>query len=49
MVDIGRREFWLLAVLAAAVLWIGIWPAPIVDVMHVSVADMLRVAARSKL
>ncbi|HET8875482.1 MAG TPA: NADH-quinone oxidoreductase subunit M [Casimicrobiaceae bacterium] len=49
MIDIGRREFWLLAVFAAAVLWIGIWPAPLVDVMHVSVADLLRVAARSKL
>jgi NADH-quinone oxidoreductase subunit M len=49
MVDIGRREFWLLAVLAAAVLWIGIWPAPLVDVMHVSVADLLTVVSRSKL
>ncbi|HLW12364.1 MAG TPA: NADH-quinone oxidoreductase subunit M [Casimicrobiaceae bacterium] len=49
MVDIGRREFWLLAVFAAAVLWIGIWPKPFVDIMHVSVADLLQVVARSKL
>jgi NADH-quinone oxidoreductase subunit M len=49
MIDIGHREFWLLAVFAAAVLWIGIWPAPLVDVMHVSVADLLQVVARSKL
>ena len=49
MLDIGRREFWLLAVFAAAVLWIGIWPKPFVDVMHVSVADLLQVVARSKL
>ena len=49
LTDVGRREFWLLAVFAAAVLWIGIWPAPLVDVMHVSVADLLQVVARSKL
>jgi NADH-quinone oxidoreductase subunit M len=49
MLDIGCREFWLLAVLAVAVLWIGIWPAPLVDVMHVSVADLLTVVSRSKL
>jgi NADH-quinone oxidoreductase subunit M len=49
MIDIGRREFWLLAVIAAFVLWIGIWPKPVIDVMHVSVADLLQVVARSKL
>jgi NADH-quinone oxidoreductase subunit M len=49
MVDIGSREFWLLAVLAAAVLGIGIWPKPVIDVMHVSVTDLLTVVARSKL
>jgi NADH-quinone oxidoreductase subunit M len=49
MLDIDRREFWLLAVLAAAVLGIGIWPRPLIDVMHVSVADLLQVVARSKL
>ena len=49
MLDIGRREFWLLAVFAAAVLGIGIWPRPLIDVMHVSVADLLQVVARSKL
>jgi NADH-quinone oxidoreductase subunit M len=49
MVDIGSREFWLLAVLAAAVLGIGLWPKPVIDVMHVSIADLLTVVARSKL
>jgi NADH-quinone oxidoreductase subunit M len=49
MVDIGSREFWLLAVLAAAVLGIGIWPKPVIDVIHVSVTDLLTVVARSKL
>ena len=49
LTDIGRREFWLLGVVAAAVLAMGIWPKPLIDVMHVSVADLLQVVARSKL
>ena len=49
LVDIGRREFWLLAVVAAAVLLMGVWPRPFIDVMHASVADLLQVVARSKL
>jgi len=49
MKDIGRREFWLLGVLAAAVLWLGIYPKPFIDIMHVSVADLLTHVARSKL
>jgi len=49
LTDIGRREFWLLGVIAAAVLLIGVWPKPFIDVMHVSVADLLQVVARSKL
>ncbi len=49
LTDIGRREFWLLGVLALAVLGMGIWPKPLIDVMHVSVVDLLQVVARSKL
>jgi len=49
LVDIGRREFWLLGVVAAAVLVMGVWPKPFIDVMHTSVADLLQVVARSKL
>jgi len=47
--DIGRREFWLLGVVAAAVLVMGVWPRPFIDVMHTSVADLLALVARSKL
>jgi NADH-quinone oxidoreductase subunit M len=49
LTDVNRREFWLLAVLAALVLWLGVWPRPFVDVMHASVADLLAHVARSKL
>jgi len=49
LADLNRREFWLLGVLAAAVLVLGVWPKPFVDVMHVSVTDLLAHVARSKL
>jgi NADH-quinone oxidoreductase subunit M len=49
LTDLSRREFWLLASVAALVLWLGIWPRPFVDVMHTSVADLLAHVARSKL
>jgi NADH-quinone oxidoreductase subunit M len=47
--DINRREFWMLAVLALAVLWMGLYPKPFTDVMHVSVTELLRHVALSKL
>jgi NADH-quinone oxidoreductase subunit M len=49
LADVSRREFWLLAVVAVAVLAMGIWPKPFVDVMHVSVIDLLAHVAKSKL
>jgi NADH-quinone oxidoreductase subunit M len=49
MKDIGSREFWMLMVLAIAVLWIGLWPRPVLDVMHASVNDFVVNVARSKL
>ena len=49
LADVNRREFWLLAALAAAVLAMGVWPKPFVDVMHVSVTDLLAHVAKSKL
>jgi len=47
--DLSRREFWLLALVAVAVLGMGVWPRPFIDVMHVSVADLLAQVAKSKL
>jgi NADH-quinone oxidoreductase subunit M len=47
--DLNRREFWLLGAVALAVLAMGVWPRPFIDVMHTSVADLLTVVARSKL
>jgi NADH-quinone oxidoreductase subunit M len=47
--DLNAREWIFMAVLAALVLLMGVYPAPFVDVLHVSVNDLLAHAARSKL
>jgi len=47
--DINRREFWMLASLAVIVLLIGLWPAPLLDVMHASVKHLLTQVSQSKL
>jgi len=49
LTDINAREFLILAVLAAAVLWMGIQPKPFTDAMHVSVTELLKHVAHSKL
>ena len=47
--DLNAREFTMLAVLAVAVLAMGLYPKPFTDVMHVSVTELLRHVALSKL
>jgi NADH-quinone oxidoreductase subunit M len=47
--DIGAREFLVLALLAAAVLAMGIYPFPFTDIMHASVDGLLKHVAVSKL
>ncbi|MCG6939549.1 MAG: NADH-quinone oxidoreductase subunit M [Gammaproteobacteria bacterium] len=47
--DINSREFIIMALLAIAVLALGLWPAPVVDVMHASVENFLQHIAVSKL
>jgi NADH-quinone oxidoreductase subunit M len=47
--DINAREFLMLALLAVAVLAMGLYPKPFTDVMHVSVTELLRHVAASKL
>ena len=47
--DINGREFAFLAVLAACVLAMGLYPFPYTEVMHASVNELLRHVAVSKL
>lgn len=49
LVDINGREFFMLSLLAAAVLFMGIYPKPFTDVMNTSVAQLLQHVAVSKL
>lgn len=48
LTDINGREFVMLGVLAAAVLWMGLHPKPFTDVMQVSVNNLLKHVAVSK-
>ena len=41
LTDINAREFFVLAILAVAVLLLGVWPAPLIEVMDASVAGLL--------
>jgi NADH-quinone oxidoreductase subunit M len=47
--DVNRREHAILVLLAAAVLWMGLYPKPMTDLMDTSVAQLLKHVAVSKL
>ena len=47
--DLNGREFLVLGVLAAAVLWMGVYPLPFTEVMHASVSELLRHVALPKI
>jgi NADH-quinone oxidoreductase subunit M len=47
--DLNARELVVLAALAAAVLFMGVYPLPFTEVMHASVNELLRHVAQSKI
>jgi NADH-quinone oxidoreductase subunit M len=47
--DVNRRELVFLAILAVAVLWMGVRPLPLTEVMNPSIQELLRHVAQSKL
>ena len=47
--DLERREFVVLGILAIAVLAVGLYPAPLVDMMSVTVQELLGQIGQSKL
>ena len=49
LTDINAREFLVMALLGIAVLYMGVYPKPFTDVMDVSVAELLKHVAISKL
>ncbi|MBP0624192.1 NADH-quinone oxidoreductase subunit M [Cupriavidus consociatus] len=49
LVDLNKREFVMLGLLAIMTLYMGLHPKPFTDVMHPSVVNLLQHAAQSKL
>ncbi|MES2103267.1 MAG: NADH-quinone oxidoreductase subunit M [Pseudomonadota bacterium] len=49
LADLNKREFFMLGVLAIAVLAMGLYPAPFTDAMQVTVSDLLKHVAVSKI
>ena len=49
LTDINTREFIIMSILAVAALALGLYPAPVVDVMHASVNNLLQHVAAGKL
>ena len=47
--DLNRREFIVLGVLAISVLFIGLWPAPLVDMMNATIEHLIERIGYSKL
>ncbi|MGM9480142.1 NADH-quinone oxidoreductase subunit M [Roseateles sp. NT4] len=49
LTDINKREFIMLALLAVATLYMGLYPKPFTDVMHHSVTELLKHVALTKI
>jgi NADH-quinone oxidoreductase subunit M len=49
LTDLNGREFLMLAILAVAVLWMGLYPKPVTDAMNPAVTELLRHVAASKI
>jgi NADH-quinone oxidoreductase subunit M len=47
--DLNRREFLVLTILAISVLVVGLWPAPLVDMMNVTIEHLIQQIGQSKL
>jgi NADH-quinone oxidoreductase subunit M len=47
--DIDQREFSILAILAIAVIALGVWPQPLIDVMQPSIEQLVQHMLQSKL
>jgi NADH-quinone oxidoreductase subunit M len=49
LTDLNAREFSMMALLAIATLWMGVYPKPFTDVMHSSVNNLITQVSASKL
>jgi NADH-quinone oxidoreductase subunit M len=49
MKDLSRREFMIMLILAVGIIGLGLYPAPVMDVMHASIEHLVQQAMTSKL
>ncbi len=49
LTDINRREKYMLGLLAAMVLFFGLWPQPMVNMMHATIENLVQHVTTSKL
>ena len=49
LTDVNNREFFFLTLLAVAVLGLGLWPAPLLDVMNATVDNLVIQITQSKI
>jgi NADH-quinone oxidoreductase subunit M len=49
LTDLGKREFLVLSILAISVLIVGVWPAPLVDMMSASIDNLLLQISNTKI
>ena len=49
LTDLNSREFIVLAILAVSVLLVGLWPAPLVDMMNTTIEQLMQQVGQSKL
>ena len=47
--DLNHREFLVLGILAVSVLLVGLWPAPLVDMMNATIEHLVQQIGQSKL
>ena len=47
--DLNAREFIVLTILAASVMLVGLWPAPLVDMMNTTIEQLILQVSQPKL
>lgn len=49
LTDINAREFWILGSLAFLIILLGVWPDPLVNVMHATMDNLVQHVSQTKL
>ena len=47
--DVNKREAWMLGSLVVLIILVGIWPNPLLDLMHATIEHLAQQALTSKL